>query len=361
MVVAPPVRVLVVDDSLVVRKVLSEVLPSHPRIELAGTAATGEIALTKIRELKPDVVTLDIEMPGMGGLKALTEIRKLYPKLPVIMFSTLTERGAAATVEALALGASDYATKPQQDGLQGARLHIERELIGKILALKPAVALHAPPASPPSALRPIQRRIDIVAIGSSTGGPSALMEVIPHLPRDLAVPVVIVQHMPALFTKLMAERLNSRSALPVREGCSGTRLESGHIWIAPGDFHMTVSRKGPDIVLEISQGPAENSCRPAVDPMFRSVANLYGPHALGIVMTGMGADGARGAKAIHDAGGEVLVQDEATSVVWGMPGAVVAAGVTNQIYPVDRIAEEITRRVRSRRWLVSTPPNLAPK
>jgi two-component system chemotaxis response regulator CheB len=167
----------------------------------------------------------------------------------------------------------------------------------------------------------------------------------------MPVPVVIVQHMPPLFTKMMAERLTSKSAIPVHEGAAGVRLEPGHVWIAPGDYHMTVARRGLELHLELNQGMPENSCRPAVDPMFRSVAQTYGRNALAVVMTGMGSDGALGAKAIREAGGEVLVQDEASSVVWGMPGAVVAAGVTDQIYPVGRIADEITKRVRFQRPL----------
>lgn len=348
-----PVRVLIVDDSLVVRKVLREVLEANPRTAVVGTAATGEAALEKIPQLNPDVVTLDIEMPGMGGLKTLAAIRKLYAKLPVIMFSTLTERGAVATLEALALGATDYATKPQQDNLLHAKQHIERDLVAKVLGLKPTVAVRIPAPPIPLPAKPTRslQRIDLVAIGSSTGGPNALMEVIPRLPADMPVPVVIVQHMPPLFTKMMAERLTSKSAIPVHEGAAGVRLEPGHVWIAPGDYHMTVARRGLELHLELNQGMPENSCRPAVDPMFRSVAQTYGRNALAVVMTGMGSDGALGAKAIREAGGEVLVQDEASSVVWGMPGAVVAAGVTDQIYPVGRIADEITKRVRFQRPL----------
>jgi len=226
----------------------------------------------------------------------------------------------------------------------------------KIVGLKAAAAVRAPRAAPPTAktvLRPVQRRIDTVAVGSSTGGPNALFELIPQLPKDLPIPVVVVQHMPPLFTRLLADRLRAKGKLTVEEGQAGRRLEAGHVWVAPGDYHMTVARKNMDVILELNQGPSENSCRPAVDVLFRSVARTYGPHALGVILTGMGSDGAKGAKAICDAGGEVMVQDEESSVVWGMPGAVVSAGLTDEIYPIQKIVAEIVRRVSTRRWLTT--------
>lgn len=352
------VRVLVVDDSVVTRKVLGEVLAATPGIELAGTASNGELALAKLDQLKPDLITLDIEMPGMNGLQVLAEIRKRYPKLPVIMFSTMTERGAKATLDALSLGATDYATKPtNSDNLANAKEQIAKDLLSKILGLQAAIPVpvaaerRMPPQ--PAAYKPVQRRIDIVAIGTSTGGPTALAELIPQLPKEFPVPVLVVQHMPALFTRMMAERLDSRSALLVREGQTGTKIEAGQVWIAPGDFHLTVARKGMDMVLDLNQEPPEHSCRPAVDVLFRSVARNYGPHALAVILTGMGFDGTKGAKAVRDAGGDVVVQDESSAVVWGMPGAVVAAGVTDQVYPLGRMAQEIVRRVSSRRWLTT--------
>lgn len=361
MVESPRIRVLVVDDSVVVRKVLSDVLSATPGIELAGTASNGETGLSKLEQLKPDVVTLDIEMPGMDGLKVLAEIRKRHPKLPVIMFSTLTERGATATLDALALGATDYATKPtNSENLSNAKDQISRDLIAKITGLRPSPPPPTPKSvlpPPPVAYKPVQRRIDLVAIGTSTGGPNALAELIPQLPKEFPVPVVIVQHMPALFTRMLAERLNSRANLAVQEGQAGQKLERGGVWIAPGDHHMTVVRKGLDMVLELNQEQPENSCRPAVDVLFRSVARSYGPHALGVVLTGMGFDGAKGAKAIRDAGGEVVVQDEKSSVVWGMPGAVVASGVTDQVYALARMPQEIVRRVSTRRWLTTVSPS----
>ena len=355
----PPVRVLVVDDSVVVRKLLSEALASVPELELAGTASNGAIALAKIPQLNPDVITLDIEMPGLNGIETLKEIRRLYPSLPVIMFSTLTEQGAAITLEALSLGASDYMTKPTNSpSLASAMGQIRRELTDKVLSLSgrgrgqiPRVVDHA------RRRKSMTSQIEILAIGTSTGGPKALAELIPRLPSGFPVPVVVVQHMPPLFTRLLAERLDSQSQVRVNEGEAGCALEPGHVWIAPGNHHMTVTRKGTRPVLDLNQGAPENSCRPAVDVLFRSVAHVYGPNALAVVMTGMGADGARGAAEIHEAGGEVFVQDEATSVVWGMPGAVASAGLADKICPLQKISEEVTRRITGHRVQTSAAAN----
>jgi two-component system chemotaxis response regulator CheB len=346
-----PVRVLIVDDSAVVRKLLSNLLAADPEIEVAGTAGNGHQALTRIPEVKPDLITLDIEMPGMDGLETLVEIRKLYPRLPVIMFSSLTERGATATLDALARGASDYVTKPSATGgVDTARDRVQEDLIRKIKSL---CAVRAPgprpPAAPPRFSGGSQARIDVVAIGTSTGGPNALSALIPQLPADFPVPIVIVQHMPVLFTRLLAERLNSLARLRTREGKEGERLERGQVWIAPGDHHMTVIRRGTEFILGINREAQENSCRPAVDVLFRSVAQNYGANVLAVVLTGMGADGTRGSAAIRQAGGEVIVQDEASSVVWGMPGSVVAASLANSIYPLVDMGPEVVRRVSMRR------------
>ncbi|MGO8983904.1 MAG: protein-glutamate methylesterase/protein-glutamine glutaminase [Terriglobales bacterium] len=350
-----PTRILIVDDSAVVRKVLSHLLSSDPEIVVAGTAGNGHQALARIPETKADLVTLDIEMPGMDGLETLVEIRKLYPKLPVIMFSTLTERGATATLDALARGASDYVTKPSVGGgFEMSREQVRDELIRKIKSL---CAVRAPQPRVSSATASVsarpQARVDVVAIGTSTGGPNALTAVIPQLSADLPVPIVVVQHMPPLFTRLLAERLNALGRLRVREGKEGERLQGGQVWIAPGDQHMTVMRKGAEFVIGINHNAQENSCRPAVDVLFRSVAQSYGANVLGVVLTGMGADGTRGAAVIRQAGGEVIVQDEASSVVWGMPGSVVAANLADRIFPLGGIAPEVMRRVTMRRAVAS--------
>jgi len=345
-----PVRVLVVDDSVVVRKLLSDALASSAEAQVAGTASNGAIALAKIPQLNPDVITLDIEMPGLNGIETLTEIRKLYPKLPVIMFSTLTEQGAAITLEALSRGASDYMTKPSNsESLAGAMEQVRRDLLAKIIALgrRSASASFTPLLS--ATRNSVDRPIDILAIGTSTGGPNALAEVIPRLPKDFPIPTVIVQHMPPLFTRLLADRLNGQSKLEVLEAEAGKALEAGQVWIARGDYHMTVTRKGPRAVLNLNQDPPENSCRPAVDVLFRSVAKTYGSNVLAIVMTGMGSDGERGAAHIREAGGEILAQDEASSVVWGMPGAVVNSQLADKICPLSEMSQEIVRRVHASR------------
>jgi two-component system chemotaxis response regulator CheB len=344
------IRILVVDDSVVIRKLLADTLSADPALEVVGVASDGRIGLSKIALLKPDLVTLDIEMPVMDGLQTLVEIRKLYPKLPVIMFSTLTERGAAATLDALSLGASDYATKPSNTGSTEVALErIRIELIPKIKALCGIASLKLQPLP---VCRPIPKvrvrsnqPIEIVAIGTSTGGPNALAEVLPRIPKDFPVPIVVVQHMPPIFTRLLAERLASRSAIPVAEGVAGSILAAGHAWIAPGNFHMKVIGTSLNCRLSLNQDAQENSCRPAVDALFRSVAAAYGGNVLGVVMTGMGSDGVLGAQDIRDAGGNVIIQDEASSVVWGMPGLVHASGLADAAYPLDQLATEITRRV----------------
>jgi two-component system chemotaxis response regulator CheB len=356
----PPIRVLVVDDSAVVRKVMCDGLAPDAALVVVGTAANGRIALAKIPLLHPDVVTLDVEMPEMDGLEALAEIRKIYPKLPVIMFSTLTERGASTTLDALALGASDYVTKPSNTGsLEATLRQLRAELIPEIKALcaaRPRLPVAPSSAAADSSARAVSKqsarefeRVDVLAVGASTGGPNALADLLPAIPANFPVPIVIVQHMPALFTRLLAGRLNQRSALNVREGLGGEVLKPGDAWIAPGDFHMTMEKKGAAVVLALNQSEPENYCRPAVDPMFRSVANSFGPNALAVVLTGMGSDGTSGAQLIREKGGQILVQDQASSIVWGMPGQIAAAGLADGTYALKSMAAEICRRAALKR------------
>lgn len=356
------IRVLIVDDSTVIRRLLSDALATDPAIEVAGIAANGKIALGKIAQINPDIVTLDMEMPEMDGLTTLVELRKLYPKLPVIMFSTLTQRGAEATLDALANGANDYVTKPANVGSVNAAIqNVQNELIPKIKLFCPwstpagarpstpvANALSAssnriPILTPPS--KP--NRVDVVVVGTSTGGPNALSAVLPMLPADFPVPILIVQHMPPIFTSHLAARLDQLSNVRVREAADGDLLEPGGAWIAPGNYHMTIKRQGTQIKLALNQEPPENSCRPAVDVLFRSAAETFGANTLSVVMTGMGQDGQRGSASVRDAGGRVIVQDEASSVVWGMPGSVALAGLAHQIVPLNRIADEILLHARS--------------
>jgi two-component system chemotaxis response regulator CheB len=360
------IRVLVVDDSVVIRKVLTEVLATDAEIEVAGTAADGSIALSKIPLLKPDLITLDVEMPGITGLETLVQIRKLYPKLPVIMFSTLTERGAATTLEALSLGASDCVTKPQSSAnVEETRGRIRSELLPKVKELCRRNRDRAStPAPVPTLLKkplPARRsgvpgRVQVVALGTSTGGPNALAAVLPALRGDFSVPIVVVQHMPPLFTRLLAERLDKQSAISVHEGVRGEVLKPGHVWIAPGDYHMRVARDGESVRLTMNQEPPQNSCRPSVDVLFESVAEVYGPNVLAVVLTGMGSDGLRGVQLIREAGGQAIVQDEASSVVWGMPGAIAVAGLAEGVYPLNQIAGEMEQRTDRLALLLGSKP-----
>jgi two-component system chemotaxis response regulator CheB len=395
------ISVLVVDDSAVVRRLIVDALGGAPDIEVVGTAGNGRLAQAKIDQLKPDVITMDIEMPEMDGIEAVRELRKRHRNIPVIMFSTLSAAGASATLEALAAGATDYVTKPSNVGSVAASIAAVREqLIPRIHALagrrlpppssaqrigpppgstivpgrpglnggftRPAKAGPAPaaPAWPGNTARPAPAadrsgtpaaasprpgtrtgRVDVVAVGCSTGGPDALTVVLQGLPTDLAVPMVVTQHMPPVFTKMFAERLNRSTPLTVVEAGDGMTLDPGTVYIAPGDKHLVLQRRGTVTVTQLSGAPPENSCRPAVDVMFRSVCALYGAAAYAVVLTGMGHDGRAGAKELRTAGAEVLAQDEASSVVWGMPGAVVGAGLADAVLPLDRIAAAVASRV----------------
>lgn len=349
-----PIRVLPVDDSVVVRRAIAELLGGAADVEVQRAAQSGAIALQRIRECAPDVVLLDVEMPEMSGLQTLAEIRRLHPRLPVIMFSASTDRGSSTTVEALALGASDYLVKPTSLGGGAAAPATRDELLRKVRALgRPwsgAAALSScPAASPRRPGRLLRGPVDALAIGCSTGGPNALTAVLAELPADLPVPVLIVQHMPPMFTGLLAERLDKGCALTVREAVDGARLAAGDVWLAPGGKHMVVERRAQGVFVRLTEEPPENSCRPAVDPLFRSVVRAYGAKVLGVVLTGMGQDGLRGCEAIVEAGGQVLAQDEATSVVWGMPGAVASEGLADAVLPLGGIAAEISRRVAAGR------------
>ncbi len=364
------ISVLVVDDSVVIRRLVSDVLATDQAIEVRGTAPNGKVALAKIPLLNPDIVILDVEMPVMNGLETLVALRALYPKLPVIMFSTLTERGASATLDALERGASDYVAKPANMGSVVASMEAVRaQLIPKIKSLTsrglPVADLAAPSGMGSAVARPTApargglivkgpaARVDIVVIGVSTGGPDAVTTLISAVPSTFPVPIVIVQHMPPVFTALFAKRLDTKSALTVSEARAGDRPEPGTVLIAPGDFHLRLQANRGGVVAALDQGTPENYCRPAVDVLFRSAPEAYGAGVLGVVLTGMGSDGARGAGRIVDAGGSVIVQDQATSVVWGMPGAVVAAGFAAEVLPLDAIGRAIQARVLRNRSSVA--------
>lgn len=349
---------MIVDDSVVVRKALTNVLSGDPDLSVAGWASNGRLALAKLQSFRPDIILLDIEMPEMNGLETIPGIRKILTHTPIIMFSTLTESGAEATLDALALGASDYVTKPSNLNMAATSETIQRDLIPKIKALC-HFPVHAPKKGADVAvpLAPAKRseirihaapvRVShprIVTIGVSTGGPDALARLLPAFPANFPLPVVIAQHMPAIFTMLLAKRLATKCAIPVRECQPGALLGPSCVWIAPGDFHMIVQQDGNRVRLGTHQGPRENFCRPSVDVLFRSVAAVYGANALGVILTGMGQDGLKGCEALCSAGSSVIVQDEASSVVWGMPGFVARAGLAEKVLPLDQLGSEIIRR-----------------
>jgi two-component system chemotaxis response regulator CheB len=351
------IRILIVDDSAVMRSLLRSVIMADAGLEVAGAAGDGETALSVLQSLRPDLVLLDVEMPVMDGLATLRKLRAQGHKMPVIMCSSLTQRGAKVTIEALACGASDYVAKPSgQASREEAIKALSQDLFPRIRALFiqqqqqaffggarsplfPAVAL-------PAETQAISSIPDALAIGVSTGGPAALEILLPALPPGFRLPVLVVQHMPELFTRLFAERLNGRCRLPVHEAVEGEPVRPGTIYIAKGNWHMEVlaaAHTGSPATLRLAQGPQENHCRPAVDVLFRSVAAVYGAGVLAVVLTGMGSDGMLGCRAVRERGGSVLAQDQATSTVWGMPGAVAQAGLAHKVLPLDAISAEIVR------------------
>lgn len=341
----PSIRVLVVDDSLVMRSLLRMVLASEPSIELVGMAGDGVAALENIDRLKPDLILLDIEMPRMNGLEVLAVLKNRPHTAKIIMCSTLTCRGAGITLEALAQGASDYVTKPTaQHGAADAVATLARELIPKILALCPAHEHIVHPVLPQTYELSAAKQVRMVVIGVSTGGPVALETLLPRLPAEFPVPILIVQHMPRLFTSLLADRLNRESELTVVEASPGVQPQPGTVYIARGDWHMELARQAfsNGHALRLTQS-APDYCRPSVDVLFHSVAEVCGDSTIAIVLTGMGSDGLEGCRAIRNAGGRVLVQDRATSSVWGMPGVVAAAGLAHRTLPLPAIAAELQR------------------
>ena len=372
-----PLRILAADDSAVMRSVLLKLFLMHaedrqselPRMEVCGVARDGVECLELVGQLHPDVLVLDLEMPKMNGLEVLDRLRVQNPRLPVIMCSAYTEHGARSTLEALGRGASDYVTKPsEQRNFVVAMQSLSQQLLPRIAALAKGGmrGVEAAAGGVDSSAGLTQMRlneaqakvlspIEVVVIGLSTGGPSALEQLLPRLPKDFPVPVLIVQHMPKLFTGALADRLDKCCALRVQEAYDNAAIRPGTVWLAPGDAHMEVASRrvmssdgeldGGATRVRLHQQEPLNHCRPAVDYLFVSAARMYGAGTLALVMTGMGADGLNGARVVHQKGGTILAQDEATSAVWGMPGRVSEAGIASATLPLWGIASALKQRV----------------
>ncbi|MFT3997000.1 MAG: chemotaxis response regulator protein-glutamate methylesterase [Asticcacaulis sp.] len=377
-----PLRVMIVDDSAVVRGLVTRWIEAESDMVLVGSATDGAKGIEKLKDLQPDVLILDIEMPNMNGLEALPKMLASRPGLKILMASTLTTRGASVTIRALELGAADYVPKPDSariggaDGFKNELLTKVRALCGRTRAWPNAAAAGAAPA--PSApvnlntptpgiitpIRPLDkapapthtppvghtaaaprvrpmgpRRCDILLVGASTGGPPALRTFLAGLGPDWRIPILIVQHMPATFTAILAEHLDKALPQTVVEAQDGMSLKGSHIYIAPGDFHMTLKGTPGQPSIRLDQSAPVNWCRPAVDPLFKSGAELYGKNVVAVVLTGMGHDGRDGARALVDVNATVMVQDEKSSVVWGMPGAVAEAGLAELIKPIDGLSQ----------------------
>ncbi len=348
-------RVLIIDDSALVRQVLTDILSADPEIEVVGSAPDPFIARNKIKQLQPDVLTLDVEMPRMDGLTFLENLMRLHP-LPVVMVSSLTEKGADVTLSALELGAIDFVTKPKLDVKAGLNEY-GQDLIAKLkMAARANVRTRTASSAPErhsvdavikTAPKPRQFSTTdkLIAIGASTGGTEALRDVLMDMPAD-APAVVITQHIPAAFSGPFAQRMDRNSAMHVSEARDGQQIMPGHAYIAPGDRHLIVERSGARWICKLSDGPPVNRHRPSVDVMFRSVAQAAGRNAVGVILTGMGDDGARGLLEMKECGAQTLIQDEASSVVWGMPGAAWKMGATQHQYPLRNIAEQVLQRCR---------------
>ena len=355
--VANPVRVLVVDDSAFMRKSLTTMLEEGKQIQVVGVARNGEEAVQQVQQLKPDVVTMDVEMPGMTGLQALQQIMAKNP-VPVIMVSSVTVEGAQETLQALEWGAVDFIPK-QLDGVASKIAEIQKILVPKVLAaryagskLKRLTVTGAPKLSMPVAKALSSRSVSVtrgtklIAIGCSTGGPQALFEIIPTIPADCPAGIVIVQHMPSSFTKPFAERLNNLCALEVREAVDGDEVKPGRVLVAPGGMQFRVVKKTiTTSVVKLAPNYEKHAHAPSVDIMLQSVAALFGERSIGVLLTGMGHDGLEGMKAIKAAGGRTVAQDEASSVVYGMPKAVVEAGCAEKVVSLSKVIGEIMNMV----------------
>jgi two-component system chemotaxis response regulator CheB len=336
------IRVLVIDDSAFVRRAVERMLATSGDIQVVGTAADGEEGLRKAKALRPDVVTLDIKMPRLGGLETLERLMAEQP-LPVLLMSTLTQEGAEVTLRGLELGAMDFVDKSSVQPM--SMLSLADELIAKIRALGGARLRVRPHPAPPPPMQPGAARAEVVVIAASTGGPTALQEVVSGLPAGFPAAVLIVQHIPRGFTKSLSERLDARSAIPVREARDGEAILPGVVLIAPAGIHARLARRAGTALVALDEEPRDSLHRPSADVTMCSAAEAFGPRAIGVVLTGMGSDGTEGLRAIHLAGGLTMAESEETAVIYGMPKAAVEAGVVDRSVPLDRMAGEILSAV----------------
>lgn len=358
----PGIRILVVDDASVYRKIVRDLLATIPEVEVVGVASNGALALEAIQKLQPDLVTLDFEMPELDGFGVLAEIKRRGLSAGVIMLSSLTKQGADMTMQALRAGAFDFVAKPSNTNLQLSVEALRAELLPKIEAfrrsLSPAVKVKLPTEYQHGS-RPLVERVDVVAIGVSTGGPSTLAQLLAKLPADLPVPVLIVQHMPPIFTKSLAAELNRSCPLEVCEASDGDLICAGHVLFAPGGQHMRIQRTVNGCAIRITDDPPEKSCKPSVDYLFRSVSEVYGRRSLAVVLTGMGDDGVRGCQAIKRQGGAVIAQDQASCVVFGMPRAVIESGLVDTVMPLKDIPSQIVRYAGTANFAIRSPTQIA--
>ena len=353
------IRVMVVDDSTVVRGLICRMIDADPEMTVVASAGNGKVALERLEKTDVDVIILDIEMPVMDGLTALPKFLEINPEVKVIMASTLTERNAAITMRAFELGATEALAKPSSaTGLGGAG-DFQRELVDKAKTLgnlrrirrrakskfSPRVetARVAPPKRQIKLRQPGLLHPQVLAVGSSTGGPQALFAFFKNLDKKLRVPVFITQHMPATFTTILAQNISRNTGWPCSEAEDGMAAAPGHLYLARGEHHMLVENQNGVIVVRLDQGPPENFCRPAVDPMLRSISKAFNGRVFAVILTGMGADGRKGGQVVVDAGGTVIAQDEATSTVWGMPGAAAEAGICSAILPLDDLGGHVSK------------------
>ncbi len=346
------IKVLIIDDSALIRQLLKEIFSREPSIEVVGTAADPLIAREKIKQLSPDVLTLDIEMPKMDGITFLKNLMRLRP-MPVVMISTLTEAGADVTLEALEVGAVDFIPKPKIDVVDKIQDYaddiINKVKIASVARVRPysdriipdvSAKLSADAILAKGTKKFLQTTEKIIAIGSSTGGTEAIKDILVKMPAH-APAIVISQHIPAAFSRPFAKRMDSCCAMTVYEAKNGQQILPGHVYIAPGSHHLLVERSGARYVCRLNDGPPVNRHKPSVDVMFRSVCQNVGPNAVGVILTGMGDDGARGMNEMHDIGSATIAQDEKSSIVWGMPGMAVKQGGVDHILPLDRIAQKL--------------------